>query len=96
MKIDPGISDLIWDEWNQDHIWKHLVSVDEVEEILFDRPLVRETYKNRRMLIGRTFSGRILCVVVGPAPGETGVWYVFSARPASRKETREMEALEWE
>ena len=85
-EIDVDIKRLEWDSWNVDHIASHAVSRDEVEQVVHGRPLFRGSYKNRVMAIGPTPTGRMLTVVLGPVPGEPGVYYTFSARPASRRE----------
>lgn len=82
------IERLIWDDWNRGHIAKHAVTPGEAEEVVVGDPVVRESYKSRLLILGPTFIGRILAVVAGPVPGEPGSYYVFSARPASRKERR--------
>jgi uncharacterized DUF497 family protein len=82
------IDHLYWDEWNRHHIAKHQVLPEEAEEIAASDPVVRETYKQRFQLLGPTLSGRMLSVVVGAVPNQAGVFYVFSARPASRSERR--------
>ena len=51
-----------------------------------DNSIVRETYKQRLLLIGPTLPGRLLTVVAGPVSNQPDVYYVFSARPASREE----------
>jgi uncharacterized DUF497 family protein len=81
-----GIRRLDWDAWNLEHIRKHDVSQVEVEQVIAIRPVFRDTYKGRLTAIGPAESGRMLVVVVGPSPIVAGLWYVFSARPASRKE----------
>lgn len=83
------IESLTWDDWNLVHITKHEVSPEEVEDVVFGAAIVFPTYKNRHKLVGLTSSGRVLSIVVGQVPGEPHVYYVFSARPASRKERRE-------
>ncbi len=87
------IDRLEWDDWNREHIAKHAVVPEEVEELLGTSPLVRQTYKARYQLLGPTLSGRMLSVIVGAVPDGSNVWYVFSARPASRKERRLYESL---
>ncbi|MBA2277331.1 MAG: BrnT family toxin [Chloroflexia bacterium] len=68
---------------------KHDVTPTEVEEVMAsDSIVVRQTYKNRLQVTGLTFHGRVLAVVIGPAPDNPRVYYTFSARPASRKERR--------
>jgi uncharacterized DUF497 family protein len=87
----PRIDRFHWDDWNLDHIARHAVLPEEAEEVVAGTPVVRETYKQRLQLIGPTLAGRILSVVAGPVPNQPGVYYVFSARPASRKERRASE-----
>lgn len=85
---DPGLEDLDWDDWNLEHIRKHAVSRKEVEEVIALRPIFQQAYKGRFLVIGPTLACRTLAVVVGPVPNRQGLYYVFSARPASRKERR--------
>jgi uncharacterized DUF497 family protein len=84
----PHIDRLEWDDWNRAHIAKHAVKPIEAEEVVAGQSLVRETYKQRLQLVGPTMEGRMLTVVIGPVPGQAGVYYVFSARPASRQERK--------
>lgn len=86
MTIRLHIDRLYWDDWNREHIAKHQVVPEEVEEVVASHPVVRGTYKQRFQLLGPTLSGRMLSVIVGAVPAEPGVYYVISARPASRKE----------
>lgn len=88
MKNRLHIDRLVWDEWNRDHVAKHQVLPEEAEEVAAATPTVRTSYKQRYQLIGATLSGRILSVIVGPVPEHQDVYYVFSARPASRAERR--------
>ena len=81
-----GIKALIWDDWNREHIRKHDVTTEEAEEAVFSDAVVIPTYKDRFQILGLTLSGRVLSVIVGQAPGSPDSYYVFSARPASRKE----------
>jgi uncharacterized protein len=86
MSSRPAIDRLLWDEWNRDHIAKHAVLPEEAEEVIAGLPRVNETYKQRLQLVGPTLAGRMLSIVVGAVPDRPGVYYVFSARPASRTE----------
>ena len=82
------IDRLTWDGWNREHLTKHAVAPDEVAEILSGRPVFGRSRKNRLAVIGPTFTGRMLLVVIGPDPEVPGVHYTFSARPVPRKERR--------
>ena len=75
---------LICDSWNVDHIARHRVTPDEVEEVCHGTPLVQRSYKGRIVLLGPTATGRLLAVIL--APEGRGVYYPVTARPASRKE----------
>jgi uncharacterized DUF497 family protein len=83
------IARLVWDEWNRDHIRKRAVSPEEAEEAITDTPLVRASYKGRLLFTEPTASGRMLTVAAGPVPDQPGAYYIFSARPASRRERAE-------
>lgn len=75
---------LIWDEWNREHIKKHNITVDEVEEAYILYELVARTRKGRSEIISRIRNGRMITVFVSyerqPGP------YVVSARDSSKKE----------
>ena len=86
MDARPHIHHLDWDDWNRDHIAKHAVAPEEAEAVIAGDSLVRSSYKSRLVFTGPTFSGRMLTVVAGPVPDQADVYYVFSARPASREE----------
>jgi len=86
LRLDP--IDLDWADWNRDHIAKHGVVAAEVEDVVAGDPVFRDIRKGRMMAIGPTRQGWMLAVVVGPVPHRPGVYYPFSARPASRQERR--------
>lgn len=81
---------LIWDDWNVSHIARHGVAQDEVDEVCHGHPItLRESYKNRLVLLGETQAGKVLAVVLGPFPdAPEGTFYPFTARPAHRSERR--------
>lgn len=93
MTIRLQIDRLEWDEWNLEHITKHDVTKDEIDAVVRSDFAQKESYKGRILITGTTATGRVLSVVVGQSPNRSGAYYVFSARPASRKERRELE--EW-
>ena len=86
------IDHLEWDDWNREHATKHGIGTDEITEVLEGLTLVEESYKQRSVLIGSTAVGRIVTIVVGQVPGKPTTFYVFSARPASRRERRRFAA----
>lgn len=88
MHSRPQIDRIAWDDWNREHITKHEVLPEEAEEVVAVSPVFRQTYKQRYQVLGPTLAGRMLSIIVGEVPGEPQVYYVFSARPASRAERR--------
>lgn len=86
MTIRLHIDHFEWDSWNRHHIAKHQVSPEEAEQVAAVEPVILATYKGRFQLIGPTSAGRMLTVILGPVPHQPDSYYVFSARPASRKE----------
>ena len=88
------IERLSWDERNRAHIARHGVSAREVEEAIVNRPVFRRSYKNRFVVVGPTFADppRVITAVVGEDPNQPGVYYPFTARPASRQERRRYQA----
>jgi uncharacterized DUF497 family protein len=80
------INELAWDEWNDEHIARHGVTQDEVEEIADSAPHILRSRGGTYRLIGQTFGGRLLTVVVSPRG--SGVFYVVTARDADADERR--------
>jgi uncharacterized DUF497 family protein len=86
MAMRPYVDRLAWDDWNRDHIAKHAVLPEEAEEAVAGNSIFRAGYKRRFVVTGPTVAGRMLTVVIGEDPSQPRVYYVFSARPASREE----------
>lgn len=68
------VKDLVWDEWNVDHIAKHRVTPVQVEIALKD--------KQKKVL--KTYQQRLLTVVLAPESKQQ--YYVVTARDMSKKE----------
>lgn len=79
------IRELVWDDYNREHIKKHRVSTGEVEEIGRNFLTHKKGKKNRYLIIGRSGS-RILSVVVNRKG--TGIYYPVTARDSDRRERR--------
>lgn len=62
------IDELLWDDWNEDHIAKHGVDPAEVEDAVFDPSSMvlrtRGTEQRRYIILGLTEAGRYLLVVL--------------------------------
>jgi uncharacterized DUF497 family protein len=85
-----AVDRLDWDDWNIEHISRHGVSQEDVENACHSAPvLFKQSYKDRLIILGPAPDGRVLAVIIGQVPGEpAGVFYVFTARPADRTERR--------
>jgi hypothetical protein len=71
---------LSWDEWNLEHIGKHRVRVEEVEEAAKGHPVFVESYKDRLLMVGPSASGRMLTVAIGEVPQKPGVYLLCLQR----------------
>ncbi|WP_290898921.1 BrnT family toxin [Ferroglobus sp.] len=78
---------LVWDDWNVDHIAKHGVSVEEVEEAVKDSRKVIWKHRGRYVMIASAH-GRILFIVLEKIIGEKNSYYVITARDATNSEKR--------
>lgn len=81
-----NIKELIWDDWNREHIKKHQVSVNEVEEGCNQQIKSFKSYKERLIILGKTQNSRLLTLVL--TKKSRGVYYLVTARDMSRKERR--------
>ncbi|MBM4350207.1 MAG: BrnT family toxin [Deltaproteobacteria bacterium] len=62
MKIEK----ISWDQEAVDHISNHMVSPEEVEEVLFndvDTPLMMRGEEGKYLAYGKTYGGRLLFIV---------------------------------
>lgn len=85
--MPPPLRGLDWDDWNEQHIGRHGVSRDEVEEACFGNLWVlRSTGEGKRPAFGRTDAGRYLFIVLADR-GE-GIYYPVSARDMTLTERR--------
>jgi len=59
------ITEFEWDEYNIEHIARHRVTPEEVEEVAFDdEPYIRKIKKSAiREMLGQTASGRYLKII---------------------------------
>jgi uncharacterized DUF497 family protein len=53
----------VWDDRNVEHIARHRVEPEEVEEVFTEQPLIRRARDGRYLALGRTEAGRLLAVV---------------------------------
>jgi uncharacterized DUF497 family protein len=81
-------SELIWDDWNKDHIARHHVGIAEATEAVRNVPSLTRARDDTYRVIGQTDAGRYLFIIVVPRPLES--FYVVTAREATRDERRNM------
>lgn len=76
-----------WTEQSEDHIARHGVAPDDVEDVVFSRPrLVARGRENATLIFGTTGAGRHLVVVL--AESEDGRMHVVTARDMTDSERR--------
>ncbi len=79
------VRELVWDEYNVEHIKKHGINQEEViiatEHFIYHK----QAHSGRYLLVGRT-EKRILAIVVKRK--KTSLYYVVTARDADKKERR--------
>jgi len=81
------IFDLEWDDVNAEHIARHGINPDEVDEVVFHRSYHLTHVRNERYLLtGRTDGGRIISVIL-ERKGQ-GMFRVITARDAAPHERR--------
>lgn len=85
------IQSLVWDSWNRNHINEHAVSPSEIIQVFEGQFRVRESYRKRLLIKGKTYNGRQLFVVLTPEdknqnPYPEGVYYVITAFEPNDKE----------
>lgn len=84
-KIRIKEDELVWDDWNSQHIKKHDVTKLEIEEALLQKVQARKGNKGRLIIFGKSKKKRLLAIVIKKT---TKGYYIFSARDASRKERK--------
>jgi uncharacterized DUF497 family protein len=80
------VEEIDWSFASIEHIARHGVEPEEVDEVVFGRPIVARSRKETYRLIGQTGAGRLLTVIL--APRGAGVFAVVTARDATGAERR--------
>ncbi|MDX2042686.1 MAG: hypothetical protein SF097_15810 [Acidobacteriota bacterium] len=82
------IRELIWPQTQIDHIARHGVAPEEVEEVCFGYPFIQRAKSEGQnpvyYVLGQTDAGRYLFCVVIQFPDGNG--YTVTARPITEKE----------
>lgn len=79
------ILELIWDEINKEHIKKHNVSREEVEDIGKNFIYHRRTHTGRYLAVGRS-GNRLITIIIRRKALKK--YYPVTARDASKKERK--------
>jgi len=82
------IEKISWDQETVDHISNHMVSPEEVEEVLFndvDTPLMMWGKEDKYLAYGKTHGGRLLLIVWASKYKKTKI---ITARDMTEKEKR--------
>lgn len=78
------IRSIIWDDWNRQHIRKHSVKPREVLQVLSNKFVIKNSYRHRLMIKGKTNTNRKLNLILTPQdidgkPFSAGVYYLITA-----------------
>ncbi len=84
-EIEITITQLMWDDWNIDHIAWHNVVLEEVELSLSDPQAIFLQAKQGRLMILGLAKKRLITTVLN-AQETIGLYYVITARDMSKKE----------
>ena len=82
------IEELIWDEWNVNHVSKHSVAIVEIEQACKNQLKAYVSYSNRVIVIGETITARLLTIVLAESLEVKNSYYVVTARDISSKERK--------
>lgn len=81
------IRNLIWDDWNEEHILKHGGSKEEVEEVCYSRHVAIKSGNGKKAVWGQSEDGRYLLVIVGERGNDD--YYPISIRGMEEKEKKQ-------
>lgn len=82
------IRKLVWDEWNIDHIARHNVEPEEVEQACMSKNVFTKAKSGLYRLIGQSNDGRYLTILLAPRFGSS--FYPVTARDSDKKEKRRL------
>lgn len=79
------LSQLVWDNWNKQHIKKHGFTIEEIETVISNIVAHRMGHSRKIVIIGRS-GKRLIAMILGREEGNK--YYVTTARDADRKERK--------
>lgn len=77
---------LVWDEWNIDHIARHNVEPEEIEEVCKSKNLFNRWKNKTYRVIGQTEDGRYITIFLAPRTRQS--YYPVTARDSTEKEKK--------
>ena len=80
------IKKLIWDEWNIEHIARHNVKLEEVEQVCKGIHRLNKWKKAMYRVIGQTADGRYLTIFIAQRGKQS--FYPVTARDSTLKDRR--------
>jgi len=84
-----GYRAIHWTERSEEHIARHRITPEEVEQAVFTRPQFETSGRDDSTLIyGTTDAGRHLLTVMVDSAAEPDSWYVATARDMTPSEKR--------
>ena len=81
------IKNLIWDEWNIEHIARHGANPEEIEQVCQGKHLANNLENKTYRIIGQTANGRYLTIFLSPRNKQS--YYPVTARNSTQREKRE-------
>ena len=67
---------LIWDKINIDHIARHHVTPQEVEQVCHGKYITLNAHHGRYMIVGPTLAKRILTIIIDPDYRSTVFYFI--------------------
>lgn len=86
------IQNLIWEQKNTDHIARHNVVPEEVDDVCYGWHVVRQSKFGRLFIIGPTLTGRMLTIIIEHRNMDT--FYPVTARDATDKEIKRYQLVQ--
>jgi uncharacterized DUF497 family protein len=80
-----------WTSWSEEHVARHGVEWHEVEEALTPPIVSRPVSEGALKVLGRTYAGRYLAVIVSP-DGDPPTVFVITARDMDDRERKQYQA----
>ena len=88
MSMRIQVHDLEFDEWNEDEMWAHRVSADEVRQVLDNAPAFvpnKRAHPAPVVMLGQTYGGRWLTVPLDKT-ARPAVWRPATAWDSTKAE----------